>query len=127
MKHNILILFSLCILCTGCSTKSSTSPSITVTEPTSLPPTKTPTEEYLSREDRQILTRVSSKTLDKIQRGQSLDTSDVINMQHSGIQPDKMIQVLLFTRSKFTLTTAEIIKLQSEGVSFKVINFMIRT
>ncbi|MBM3201498.1 MAG: hypothetical protein FJZ56_03710 [Chlamydiae bacterium] len=127
MKRNILIIFSLCILCSACGGKSPTYTTSVVSKERSSAECPNDHATYLSYEDRDVLARVSLKTLDKIKKGSALDTSDVIQMQRSGIQPDTMIQVLLFTHSKFTLTTSEIIQLQSEGVSFKVINFMIRT
>ncbi len=122
MNRKPLAILLLCITCVSCTQESRQTDNTIAKEKSSI--TEDP---YLSRDDVQILERISSKTLDKIRKGNTLDFNDVISMQRSGIQSDTMIQLLLITHSKFTLTTADIIKLQTEGVPFKVINFMIRT
>ena len=81
----------------------------------------------LSKQDIQILHRISRKTLGKIQKGLLLEFSDVIALQRSGIEQDKIMHLLLFTRSKFHLTTQHILQLQNEGVPFKIINLMINS
>lgn len=123
MKRNPLIFLSLCILCMACDNRSENTTSLKTHEKR----LEQGAGRYLTYDDILVLERVSHKTLDRIRKGQVLEFSDIVSMQHSGIQPDTMIQVLLFTESKFNLTTVEIIQLQSEGVPFKVINFMIRT
>jgi hypothetical protein len=124
MKYTSLIFLLLSILSTGCANKSEDS--ITTNFKKRATNREEAASQYLTRGDIEVLQRVSNKTLDRIQKGQLLEFSDIISMQRSGIQTDTMIQVLLFTHSKFNLTTTEIIQLQTEGVPFKVINFMIR-
>lgn len=124
VKYKHLIYLSLSLFCVGCQKETQNQSSIALKDTKSLP--QQALYQDLSRDDLLVLKRVSYKTLDKIQKKQMLDYTDVVFMQYSGINQDSIIQILIYTNSKFNLTTPEIIKLQNAGVSFKVINFMAR-
>ena len=81
----------------------------------------------LSAEDIFYLNQESPKILHKIDRGEKLTIDDIIVMHEVGVSPDSMIQILEFTKTRFELETADVIRLQMEGVPFKVINHMIQS
>ncbi len=81
----------------------------------------------LSPEDIFYLNQESPKILQKIDRGEKLTIDDIIVMHGVGVSPDSMIQILQFTKTKFELNTNDVIRLQMEGVPYKVINYMIQS
>lgn len=48
-------------------------------------------------------------------------------MHEAGISSDSMIAIIDYTKTRFELNTGDVIRLQIEGVPFKVINYMIRS
>ncbi|MCH9612364.1 MAG: hypothetical protein S4CHLAM102_08510 [Chlamydiia bacterium] len=81
----------------------------------------------LNSEDQKFLQLTSPDTLKKINEGRPIDLYDVIAMHEAGMSGDVIIQIMQKTDSHFKLRTNQVIRLQSEGIPFKVINFMIRT
>lgn len=86
-----------------------------------------PKQIALESEDIHFLQLTSPTTLKKVQKGKAIDMYDVIAMYASGMQPEKIIQIIDRTNSTFSLTTNQVIRLQTEGIPFKVINHMIRS
>lgn len=81
----------------------------------------------LSLEDISILNEQDPLILKKIDKNKELSIEDIIKMHVVGISADAMILILEYTNTHLTLTTSDVIRLQIEGVPFKVINHMIRT
>lgn len=117
LRHNHLMLLSLCLIIGAHSNEFENYSMIAESE----------AEPIDSNQSMQTLKSLSVKTFEKIEKAQSLEVNDVILMQRSGIKSDAMIQVLISTKSEFKLTTTEVIRLQNEGVSFKVIKYMLGT
>lgn len=129
MRNKLFTFAALTSLLMGCQSQKTTNQNQAVGETHKVQETEQigSAVHVLNREDMEILHRINVKTLHKIEKGQTLEVNDVIALQHSGIESEAMIQLLVMTHSHFQLTTADIIKLQGEGVPFRVINFMIRT
>lgn len=125
MKYKPLIFLSFSLLAAGCDNKSETPPTTMVETQKNI--SRKSANEYLTCDDTIVLKRINSQTLNKIQKNERLELIDIVSMQRSGIQPDTIIHLLNITQSRFNLNAAEIIKLQNEGISFKVISFMSRT
>ncbi len=81
----------------------------------------------LPDEDMQLLKEHSPQILKKIKDPTPMSIDDIISMQQLGFTSDILIRIINFTGSRFQLTTVDVLKLQAEGVPFKVINYMIRT
>ena len=81
----------------------------------------------LSAEDIFFLDQQDPYLLKKINKGTSITLMDVIHMQTAGLSAPTMIVIIQNSHTKFNLSTTDIIRLQTEGVPFKVINFMIKT
>ena len=81
----------------------------------------------LTREDVMYLHKHNPRLLQKIQRGRIVSIEDVIEMHTVGLSPETMIQVIDSTSSIFSLKTSDVLRLQTEGVPFVVINHMIAT
>lgn len=80
----------------------------------------------LDLEDTRLLKEIHQKTYNKITRKQRLNLQDIRALSKAEITDEKILQILEQTRTKITLSNHEIILLQSEGVSFKVINYLIQ-
>ena len=81
----------------------------------------------LSNEDLFLLNKHTPTLVQKIAAPMTISIEDVIKMQEIGIGPDSMIQIIQHTKSRFSLNTSDVIRLQVEGLPFSVINYMIRT
>ncbi len=81
----------------------------------------------LSAEDLFYLNQQSPMILQKIEKGESINLDDVINMHEAGVTAESIIAVIDFTHTKFEINTNDVIRLQMEGISFKVINYMIHS
>lgn len=81
----------------------------------------------LSNEDLFLLNKHSPQVIEKIADTKSVSIDDVIKMQEIGIRAESIIQIIQHTKSRFSLNTSDVIRLQVEGLPFSVINFMIRT
>jgi hypothetical protein len=81
----------------------------------------------LPDEDMQLLKDHSPQILKKIKEPTPINIDDIISMQQLGFTSDILIRIINHTKSRFQLTTADVLRLQAEGVPFKVINYMIRT
>lgn len=81
----------------------------------------------MDEQDRRILAAESPHTLERIEYGRQLSNSDVKAMARAGISDDIIISQIQSTRSRFHLSTTEIIELKDYGVSDRVINYMVQT
>lgn len=125
MKNSLILTSLLCatFLITGCGS-------------TSAPSTRQPVVTHgsakahilsLSAEDIFYLNQQSPAILKKIDRGEKVDLEDVIMMHEAGVSAESIIAIIDFTATHFELNTNDVIRLQMEGVSFKVINHMIQS
>ena len=122
MKHFVLILSALFIT-TSCARNGENST-----------PTKQADANYsqkhsflLPDEDMQLLREHSPQILNKIKDPTPMSIDDIISMQQLGFTSDILIRIINYTGSRFELTTVDVLRLQAEGVPFKVINYMIRS
>jgi hypothetical protein len=122
MKILLLILYTVLFLTSGC-TSNKTTKTYGVIQPGSSKAISL----ALTGDDLRILNKHSPQILKKIDRGLQININDVVQMQLLGISPDSMLLIIEHTASQFHLTTSDVIRLQTEGVPFKVINRMIQT
>ena len=80
----------------------------------------------LPAEDVHVLKAHHPALLKKIKGSLAITVDDVIALQQLGFTSDIMIMIINYTESRFLLSTNDILRLQAEGVPFKVINYMIR-
>lgn len=79
----------------------------------------------LDEQDRRVMERNSPRTVDRMDRGEPLTINDVIKLSQSGVSDDSIIRYMTDTSSYYTLSQAQIRRLQDAGVSQRVINEMI--
>ena len=80
---------------------------------------------YLDNEDQKRLEQESPKTYHKVDQGEKLSLTDIIHLSKAKIPDDKIIDLIKKTDSHYLLNPAQIDLLREEGVSKKVIDFMI--
>jgi hypothetical protein len=114
MKHKLLAIF---LIFSACESKTGTGASVTIGG----------IAYRIDQEDRDRLQYQSPKTLNKIDNGEPLSTSDVKKMSKAGLSDNVNIDQIKATKSVFHLSTADIIDLKKSGVSQKVIDYMINT
>lgn len=81
----------------------------------------------LEGNDREVMEKNSPDTVEKIDRKQQLSINDVKEMSKNGLSDNVIIGQIQATNSVFELTPSEIIDLKNEGVSQRVIDYMIQT
>jgi outer membrane lipoprotein SlyB len=81
----------------------------------------------LDDSDRERLQSESPDTLKKVDENKKLSKQDIINMSRAGISDQVIIDQIHASKSKFSLSSDEIIDLKNQGVSQSVINAMIKT
>jgi len=81
----------------------------------------------LSAEDIQILSLHVPKTLGKINKGFSISLEELVKLHEIGLSSESLLLIIKHTKSRFNLTTSDVIRLQMEGLPFKVINYLINT
>jgi len=79
----------------------------------------------LDEQDRQVMEKASPRTLDRMDRSEPLTMSDVIKLSQAGVSDDAILQYMKETQSSYSLSQAQIRRLQDGGVSQRVVNFMI--
>lgn len=79
----------------------------------------------LDEQDRKVMERSSPRTVDRMDRGEPLTINDVIKLSQGGVSDDTIIRYMQDTGSSYTLSQAQIRRLQDAGVSQRVINYMI--
>ncbi len=78
----------------------------------------------LDEQDRKAMEQSSPKTVDRMDRGEPLTINDVIRLSQGGVSDQTIIQYMQKTKSTYSLSQAQIRRLQEGGVSQKVINYM---
>ena len=81
----------------------------------------------LDEQDRQIMEKSSPRTVDRMDRGEPLTINDVIKLSQGGVNDDTIIRYLQQTDTSYNLSQSQIERLQREGVSQRVINYMVET
>ncbi len=81
----------------------------------------------LDEQDRKIMERSSPTTLGRMDRGEPLTVNDIIKLHEGGISDKTIIRYIRQTRTSYTLSQAQIQKLQDAGVSQSLIQYMIDT
>ena len=81
----------------------------------------------LDEQDRKAMEQNSPNTMNKLDRGQQLNVQDVINMSRNGLSDEVIINQINVTKSVFHLSSNQIIEMRNQGVSERVINYMIDT
>lgn len=79
----------------------------------------------LDEQDRRVMERNSPRTVDRMDRGEPLTINDVIKLSQGGVSDDTIMRYMTDTSSYYTLSQAQIRRLQDAGVSQRVINEMI--
>lgn len=118
-----LLLFLLFLFQVGCAEKTPSSNELTLIQPNSIRAKVL----LLSSEDIWILHQNTFEIERKIYCQKELTLMDVVKMHELGLSAETIIAILEYTKSIFDLTSKDVIRLQLEGVSYQVINFMINT
>lgn len=122
-RSRIIILLCISSIITGCgSSSNSTSSQAVITSGSAKAHILS-----LSAEDIFYLNQQSPFVLKKIDKGECLDLDDVVAMHEAGVSAESIIAIIDFTHTSFELNTNDVIRLQMEGVSFKVINHLIHS
>ncbi len=79
----------------------------------------------LDEQDRRSMEQSSPRTVDRMDRGEPLTINDVIRLSQGGVSDKTIIQYMQKTNSTYSLSQAQIRRLQDGGVSQKVIDYMI--
>ena len=81
----------------------------------------------LDSRDQENLQRQSRSTYNRVDNGEQLSINDVVALSNAGISDSKIIELLQKTNSRYVLSTNQIDFLRREGVSERVINYMMQT
>jgi hypothetical protein len=81
----------------------------------------------LDSSDRETLRQESPRTMNKIDRGEQLSMKDIEKMSQAGISDDKIIGAIHSTGSVYHLSTNDVQELKDNGVSQRVIDYMLQT
>ncbi|MEX0961955.1 MAG: hypothetical protein WDZ28_03765 [Simkaniaceae bacterium] len=111
-KKKLLLGISLFGLC-GCQLRTSEAP-----------PQHTNYASFDSRERQQIQLK-NPEIIQKIDCRQELSIEDIKTLNRLKIHEKTIIHLIAKTNSRYNLTTAQVIELKNDGVSQRVIDFMI--
>ena len=81
----------------------------------------------LDSSDRDKLNSESPRTTRKIDRGEQLSTRDIEKMTQAGLSDDKIIGAINSTGSVYHLSASDVQELKNNGVSQRVIDYMLQT
>jgi len=81
----------------------------------------------LDEQDRKIMESRSPRTVQRMDRGEPLTVTDIINLSQGGVSDDTIIRYIRETRTSYSLNQAQIKRMQRAGVSQRVINYMVNT
>ncbi len=81
----------------------------------------------LDEQDRQVMEKSSPRTVDRMERSEPLTMNDVIKLSQSGVADETILQYMKESGSSYTLSQAQIRRLQDGGVSERVVNYMINS
>lgn len=79
----------------------------------------------LDEQDRKVMEKTSPRTVDRMERGEPLTLNDVIKLSQGGVSDNAILNYMQETDSSYTLSQAQIRRLQDAGVSQRVVDFMI--
>lgn len=79
----------------------------------------------LDEQDRKVMEHNSPRTVDRMDRGEPLTINDVIKLSQGGVSDDTIVRYMQETASFYSLSQAQVRRLQESGVSQRVINEMI--
>ncbi len=79
----------------------------------------------LDEQDRKVMERTSPRTVDRMERGEPLTLNDVIKLSQGGVNDSTILNYMQETESYYTLSQAQVRRLQDAGVSQRVIDFMV--
>ena len=85
------------------------------------------TGNIMDKNDQKKVQEKSPDTMKRINKKQPLYLSDIEAMSLAGVSDQVIISQIEATNSHFNLTTPQIIQLENNGVSEKIIQFMIST
>ena len=81
----------------------------------------------LDEQDRKVMEKSSPSTVDRMYRGDPLTINDVIKLSQGGVSDSTILEYMRDTGSTYSLSQAQIRRLQDAGVSQRVINYMVDT
>jgi outer membrane lipoprotein SlyB len=81
----------------------------------------------MDQEQEAQLRAQAPQTLQRIEESQPMTVADIVSMAHAGVGDDLIISQIRNSRTVYRLKTADIIELKRDGVSERVIDFMINT
>ena len=81
----------------------------------------------MDEHDKKVMQQNAPDTMNRIDNGQQLYVSDIESMHENGISDDVIINQIHATKSVFHLNTNQIVDLKNQGLSEKLINYMIET
>ena len=79
----------------------------------------------LDEQDRKVMEKSSPRTVDRMDRGETLTINDVIKLSPGGVSDDAIINYMHDTTSSYSLSQAQQRRLQDAGVSQRIIHDMI--
>lgn len=79
----------------------------------------------LDEQDRRVMDRTSPRTVERMERGEPLTINDIIKLSQGGVNDSTILNYMSETDSNYTLSQAQIRRLQDAGVSQRVIDFMV--
>ena len=82
-------------------------------------------ESSLSLSERHTMQQFAPRTLKRIDHREQLTLYDIKQMTHVGIDDKVIIEQIYDTKSKFNVTSADIVDLKDSGVSQNVIDVML--
>lgn len=79
----------------------------------------------LDEQDRKVMERTSPRTVERMDRGEPLTINDVIKLSQGGVSDETILNYMQETGSSYSLSQAQIRRLQDAGVSQRVVNAMV--
>lgn len=79
----------------------------------------------LDSQERKVMERSSPRTVERMDRGDPITINDVIKLSQAGVSDDTIISYIVDSGSTYKLSNAQIRRMQDNGVSQRVINYMI--
>lgn len=81
----------------------------------------------LDTQDRKVMERSSPRTINRMDRGDPLTINDVIKLSQGGVSDDAIIHYMEEAETQYHLSQTQIRRLRDEGVSQRVIHFMVES
>jgi hypothetical protein len=81
----------------------------------------------LDVQDRRVMQKASPRTVDRMEKGEPLTISDVIKLSQNGVSDAAIIEYMDDCQTEYQLTQTQVRRLESTGVSQRVIEHMLQT